>query len=154
GVDVGSGDVGVWSDQVAQVGDVATGDLAQVRLGKLARVAADTPLGAAEGDVDDGALPGHPGGQGPDLIQGDVGVIADAPLARSAHVAVQDAIADEVAHGAVGQLHREFDDDGTDGPLEEFDQAALELGQVGGSSVELLGSDVEGVQVLGLVGRK
>src|SRR5205823_3946905 len=97
GVDVRGRDVHVGADVVAQVGDVAAGDAAQHRLAQLLGVAGHAPLGAAEGDVGDGALPGHPGGQGAHLVEGDVGVVADAALARPADVAVQDAVAAEHA---------------------------------------------------------
>ena len=47
-------------------------------------VADDAALGAAEGQVDDGALPGHPHGERRDLVQRHVGVVADAALGRAA----------------------------------------------------------------------
>src|SRR5262249_3154649 len=92
GVNVGGRDVGVRADQVAEVGDVAARDLAQVALADLLGVAADAALGPAEGDVDDGTFPRHPGGQGADLVEGDVGVVTDAALAWATDLVVQHAV--------------------------------------------------------------
>ena len=58
-------------------------------------------LGAAVGDADDGALPGHPHGERLDLVEADVLVEAHATLAGAAGGAVLDAVALEHADGAV-----------------------------------------------------
>ena len=67
------------------------------------------PLGAAERNVDDRALPRHPGGERPHLVQGDVLVVTDAALARAARDVVEDAVADEDLDAAV--VHRDRDRD-------------------------------------------
>ena len=76
----------------------------------LARIDGDAPLGAAVGNVDDGRLPGHQRGQRADLVQVDLGMVAQAPLHRPAGVVVLHAIADERGDLAVvqldGDLHR------------------------------------------------
>src|SRR5258708_19715518 len=55
----------------------------------------DAALGAAERDVDDGAFPRHPHREGFDLVQGDVGVVADAAFSRPPVDVVLHAIAGE-----------------------------------------------------------
>src|SRR5713226_3533658 len=67
----------------------------------------DAALGAAEWDVDDGAFPRHPHREGFDLVQGDVGVVADAALRWPPVDVVLHAIAGEDAVRAVVHLHGE-----------------------------------------------
>jgi hypothetical protein len=68
-------------------------------------IADDATFPAAEGDVGDGALPSHPGGEGGDLVERDVGVIADAALGRAECDVVLDAIAGEDLDLAVVHQH-------------------------------------------------
>ena len=70
-------------------------------------IADDAALGAAEGDVDDRALPGHPGGQRAHFVERDVGRVADAALGRAARDGVLHAIAGEDFQAAVVELNRE-----------------------------------------------
>ena len=89
---------------VHQLGGVAARDPFQLSTGKHGRVADDAPLGAAEGDVDDRALPCHPRREGPNLVERHVLVEADAPFAGPACDVVEDTVADEdldpaVVHG-------------------------------------------------------
>ena len=99
GADVGRRNVDGRADQVEDLGDVAAGDALELTVGHLQRIARDAALGAAERDVDDGALPGHPGGQRLAVVEIDVGVVADAALAGAARVVVDDPIALEHAAG-------------------------------------------------------
>ena len=57
------------------------------------RIAHDATLGAAEGNVHDGAFPGHPRRQRFDLFQGHVQVEPDAAFGRAARRVVQHAVA-------------------------------------------------------------
>ena len=66
-----------------------------------ARVALDPALAAAEWDVDDRALPGHPGGECTHLVWIDVHVEAYASLARSAQRVVLYAVASEDLNPAI-----------------------------------------------------
>jgi hypothetical protein len=59
----------------------------------FARADGDAALGAAEGHVEDGGLPGHQGGEGFDLIRVHVGVEAQAALEGAPAVVVLDAVA-------------------------------------------------------------
>ena len=109
GVHVGGGDVALRADEERDLGGVAAGQALQLGLRHLLGVADHAALGAAEGDVDHGALPGHPHGQGAHLVQGDVGVVADAALGRAAADVVLHAVAGEDLHRAVVHAHREVD---------------------------------------------
>ena len=95
GVHVGRGNVFFRADEFDQFGGVAAGHALEFALGHLVGVADDAALGAAEGDVDDGALPGHPAGQGADFVEGDVGGVADAALGGAAGDGVLHAVAGE-----------------------------------------------------------
>ena len=53
----------------------------------------DAALGAAERDVDQGALPGHPHRQRPDFVEVGRRVVAQAALGRAARDVVLDAVA-------------------------------------------------------------
>src|SRR3990172_626699 len=61
------------------------------------------------GEADYGALPGHPHGQGPHLVQRHVRVVADATLRRAEHGVVVHPMAGEKTDGAVVHLHRKVD---------------------------------------------
>ena len=52
-----------------------------------------------QGDIGDGALPGHPHGQGAHRIEGLGGVEADATFVGATHVVVLDTVAGENTHG-------------------------------------------------------
>ena len=97
GADVGGGDVLVGADEVVDLLDELAGQPLELAPRELARVAVDPPLAAAEGEVDDGRLPGHQAGQRPGLVLVDVRVVAQAPLERAPGVVVLDPVADEVA---------------------------------------------------------
>ena len=90
-------------------------------------VADDAALGAAEGDVDDGALPGHPGGEGADFVEGDVGGVADAAFAGAAGDGVLDAVAGEDFDGAVVHADGDVDDDFAGGVAEHLPDAVVEV---------------------------
>ena len=126
GADVGGGDVAVWADQQADLGGVATGEVLQLGAGQGAWVADDAPLGAAEGDVDQGALPGHPHGEGADLVNVGVRVEAQPALGRPSAGVVLHPVAGEHPrpaglHGD-GEVDRQFAlrllQDGVDGVVQ------------------------------------
>ena len=84
GVHVGRGNVLLRSDEVDDLRGVAAGHALQFALAHCFGIADDAALGAAEGNVDDGALPGHPTGQGAHFVERDVGRVANAALGRAA----------------------------------------------------------------------
>jgi hypothetical protein len=90
GAEVGGGHVDAGADEVLldQLEGVAPGDLLELVLLVLPAVDLDSPLGAAEGGVDDGALVGHQRGEGHHLVLVDVEAVADPPLGGELVVAV------------------------------------------------------------------
>ena len=137
GVDVGRGHVLLRPDRVDDLGDVAPRQRLELALRHPRRVADDAALAAAEGDVRDRALPRHPGRERRDLVERDVGVIADAALGRTERDVVLDAVAGEDLDLAVVHLHRTRDDDLPLGMREDPPDAGLEVEDAGGA-VELL----------------
>ena len=95
GADIGGRDVVLGADQRADLAGVAAGHAVRVRWCCTAWVDAHAALGAAVGDIEQGALPGHPHRQGADLVEGDVGGVAKAALGRSARDVVLHSVPDE-----------------------------------------------------------
>src|SRR5690606_17720122 len=90
------------------------------------RVALDAALGAAVGHVDERRLPGNQAGEGANLVQIDVGVVAQAALEGAAGVVVLDAVAAEVADGTIIHLDDELHFELPFGGDQEF---SISLGQ-------------------------
>ena len=95
GVDVGGGNVFFGADEFDQFGGVAARHALDFAHRHLVRIADHAALGAAEGNVDYGALPGHPTGQGAHFVERDVGSIPNAALARAAR--------DRMLHAKAGE---------------------------------------------------
>ncbi len=93
GAHVGRGDVVVGADVVAEGVGEAAGDALELAGRVLAGLELDAALGAAEGDVVQGALEGHPGGQRLDLVERHLLVVAHAALVGTEHVVVLDPVA-------------------------------------------------------------
>src|SRR6202040_2176164 len=93
GAHVGRGDVLFGADELDELCGVASGHSLELALGHLLRVADDAALRSSEGDIDDGALPGHPGGERANFVEGDVGGVTDAAFGGAAGDGVLDAIA-------------------------------------------------------------
>ena len=110
-------------------------------------VADDAALGSAEGDVDDGALPGHPGGEGADFVEGDVGGVADAAFAGAAGDGVLDAVAGEDFDGAVVHGDGDVDDDFAGGVAEDLPDAGVEV-ELRGGVIKARGLRFPGVGLL------
>ena len=107
----GAGTSFLRADRVDDLGDVAARQRFDLALRHLGRVADDAALAAAERNVRDGALPGHPRGQRGHFVERDAGVIADAALGRAERDVVLHAIAGEDLDLAVVHLHRTRHDD-------------------------------------------
>src|ERR1039458_9196820 len=71
GIDIRRGNVFFGSDEFDQFGGVAPGHALDFAHGHFVGIADHAALGAAERNVDHGALPGHPTGEGADLIERD-----------------------------------------------------------------------------------
>ena len=107
--DVGRRDVLLRPDLVDDLGRVAARHPLELADRERLRVADDAALRAAERQVHQRALPGHPHRERLDLVERDGRVVADAALRRAAGDVVRDAPAGEDAHGAV--VHRGRDRD-------------------------------------------
>ena len=127
GVHVGRGDVFFRADEGDEFGGVAAGHALELALGHVFGVADDATLGSAEGDVDDGALPGHPAGEGADFVERDVGRVADASLGGAAGLGVLDAVTGEDLDGAVIHGDGDVDDDFAGGIAEDLPDALVEV---------------------------
>ncbi len=93
GAHVWGRDVDGRSDQVENLGDVAPRQALQLTHGQLGRIASNAAFRAAKRNVDNGALPGHPGRERLAVVQIDIGVIANAAFAWATRVVVDDPIA-------------------------------------------------------------
>ena len=132
GVDVGGGNVFFRPDEFDQFGGVAAGHALDFAHRHFVGIADHAALGAAEGDVDHGALPGHPAGEGADFVERDIGRIADAALCRAARDGVLHAEAGENFEMAVIHLHRDVTDDLAVGIAQNAPQAFVKIQLLGG----------------------
>ena len=142
GVDVRRGHVLVGTDGVDDLGDIAAGQRLELAARHAGRVADDAALAAAERHVRDRALPGHPGRERGDLVQRDVGVVADAPLGGPERDVVLHAVAGEDFDLAVVHLDRARHRDLPLGVGQDFPDAGVEPQQAR-RPVELLEHRVE-----------
>ena len=109
GVDVGRRDVLLGTDRVDDLGDVAARQRLELAPRHARGIADDAALAAAERDVRDGALPGHPRRERGHLVERHVRVIADAALRRAERDVVLHAVAGEDLDLAVVHLDRARD---------------------------------------------
>ena len=107
GVDVRGGHVLFRADDLDQLGGEAAGHALQFAARHRLGIADDSTLGAAKGNVDDGALPGHPGGEGAHFVEVDLRGVANAALGRTARHGVLHPIAGEEFDAAIIHLHRD-----------------------------------------------
>ena len=120
------------------------------RCAEVMRIADHAALGAAQRDVDDGALPGHPHRQRANGVDGLLRVEADAALARAARIVVLHAEAAEDLYASVVHVAR-------DGEVELTQRIAQKLAgsriktQVFSDFVELCLRDLKGIQSLTLL---
>ncbi len=112
--------------------------------GKRGGIHDDAALAAAQGDVGDGALPGHPGCQGADGVHGLIGCKANAAFVWAAGIVVLNAIALEDARGAVVHAHRDAEGVFAHRPAQDFGDDGIKLEQFG-NMVELLLSHLKGI---------
>jgi hypothetical protein len=104
--DVRGGDVAGWAEYLLDPVHERAGDLLQLGLREVPGGRVDASLGAAVWDPHDGRLPGHELGQRANLVEVDLGVVADAALVRTARAVVLHAVAREDVDLAVSERHR------------------------------------------------
>ncbi len=93
---------------------------------QVMRIAHHAALAAAERNVDNGTLPGHPHGQGAYGVDGLLRVEAHAALAGAAGVVVLDAEAAEHVHVAVVHADRDGERILPHGNTQEFPRGGVE----------------------------
>ena len=91
GINIGGGNIFFRANNNGYFGCIASCEPFQFILGHFLWVANDAALAAAQGDIHDGGLPGHPGGQGTDGVNGLLGMVTDAALRRPSGIVVLDA---------------------------------------------------------------
>ena len=114
---------------------VAPGHALDFAHGHFVGIADHAALGAAERNVDHGALPGHPAGESADFIEGDVGRVADAAFGRAARNRVLHAKSGEDLEVPVIHVDGDVDREFAVGIAQNPPQAVVEI--------ELLGSQVK-----------
>ena len=107
GIDVGRGNIDVRADVVRDGPNVTPGKALQLPLGHLLGVANHPALPPAQGEVHDGGLPGHPGGQGTHGVERLLGVEADPTLGGTTGVVVLHPKSLEHPYRAVVHPHRD-----------------------------------------------
>ena len=136
-VDVRRGHVLVGADGIDDLGHVAAGERLELAPRHARRVADHAALAAAERDVGDRALPGHPRGERRHLVERHVGMKADAALRRAERDVVLHAVPGEHLDLTAVHLHRTRHGDLPLGPRQNFPDAGLEV-EDARRSVELL----------------
>ena len=131
-------------DEDLDLGEEAPGQAFELLLAELLRVDDDAALAAAVRDADDRALPGHPHGEGLDLVERHVLVVADAALGRAAAEVVLDAVAGEDLHGPVVHVDREMDGELATRLAQDEAHAGIEIEAIG-REIELALGDRPGV---------
>jgi hypothetical protein len=76
GIDVGRRDIAIRADDVHDHRRVTAGQALELGFAQFAWVADDPAFGAAEGQVDDRAFPGHPSCERPDLVEVGVNLVS------------------------------------------------------------------------------
>ena len=115
---------------------------------ELLGVYGDAALGAAERDVDDGALPGHPHRERLDLVERDAGMEADAALRGAPRDRVLDAVPGEDLDLLVVHLDRYGHGQLALRQAQELARSGVEREEVRGA-FELDERKLVGVEVLG-----
>ena len=92
GHDVGCGDVGVRAYEAVKLAYIAAAEFFLLGHGECSGVADNAAFGAAQGDVRNGAFPGHPHREGAYGVCGFVWVETDAAFAWASGVVVEDSV--------------------------------------------------------------
>ena len=124
--------VALGAEPIGEFAGVAAGDALEFGLRKFGGIADHAALGAAEGNVHHGALPGHPGGESAHFVERDIGRETDAAFARAADRGVQHAVTDEDFEAAVVHRHRQIHGDFLAGILQVAIDAIFETHALSG----------------------
>jgi hypothetical protein len=130
GAEIRGGDVAVRSDHVDDLGGVAARHSLQLGAGEFVGVDPERALRAAEGEVHDRALPGHPDRQGGHLPEVHVLVVSDAPLGGPHRRQVLNAVPEDRVHLVVAVAAKgKGDHEGALGGAEPFPDVVIQLRQ-------------------------
>ncbi len=132
-------------EEAADGADVRARKAFLLPVGELLGVAGDSALGAAQRQVDDRRLPGHPRGQRAHGVDRLVGVPAQTALGGAARAVVLDAVAVEDADAPVVHADGEGDLQLALRPAEKLVRRLVQA-ERGGRRVELLLGDLEGIE--------
>src|SRR5215471_10591952 len=122
--------------------DEAASDALQLGPGHRARIELDAAFAAPEGNLHEGALPGHHRGGRLEIIEGDALVIANAAFEWSQDVRMLNAIAFEKSHLSVVNANGKVDDELVLGLAQNEANVVGQLDERGGP-VEILLDDFE-----------
>ena len=111
GAQVRRRNVALGTEPLDQFGCVAPRDAFEFAAREFGGIADDAALGSAEGNIHDGAFPGHLAGQGAHFVERHVGRKTNAALARPAHQRVMHAITDENFELSAIERHRDVHGD-------------------------------------------
>ena len=146
GINVGSGNVEVGTDDRQNFAGIAAGHALELGFGHTLGIADDAALGAPKGHVDRGGFPGHPCGERFDFVKCDVRMVADAALAGSARHVVLHAVAGENFYLTVIHLCRDGNFQDALGSAQDLPQSGIELQEFRGH-IELNLRDAKWVEV-------
>src|SRR5215469_598998 len=110
-VHIWSGNITIGANQDRNLGSIAACKTFEFGARELVWIADDTAFSASEGNIDDGALPGHPHGQGTYFVLGNFGAKADAAFGRAAIDVVLYAVARKHFHVSIVHAHGEINDE-------------------------------------------
>src|ERR1700733_9609131 len=99
--EIGSGNVALGANPIGEFSGVAASHALEFLLGHFLRIANDSALRAAEGNVHHGAFPGHPGRECAHFIERDVRRIADPTFAGTSNQRMLHAIASKYFEPAI-----------------------------------------------------
>ncbi len=136
GADVRGGDVLARADIAPHLLHPAAAQALLLGDGEGGGVNGHAALAAAQGDIGDGALPGHPHRQGAHGVERLGGVEADAALVGAAGVVVLDAVAEEEPERAIVHAHRELELELAGGPAQDLRHLGVQV-ELPGDVVEL-----------------
>jgi hypothetical protein len=145
GIDVGCRDVHFQSDDAPNLADVGAAQALEFTLGHLLRIANNAALSTSQGDINDCALPGHPGRKGTHRVDGLVWMEAKSTLCRTARVVVLNTKTTVNLCSPIVHLNRQRDMQFAQRPTQEFMYRGVQLEKCG-RLIKLLLSDRKRVE--------